>query len=234
MTPSRRRARASVFLQGPRGLRKGPGRRTSSAAAPSWSCSPRRCGLPAGPLQPAQGEASGSTANFLPTGQARPVRWSRGTVARGFLREDKGLLHRPGRRKVFVYGVAHASRHPLPSFSRGQERMVIYCTPCHGRVGDGHGMIVSRGFTQPRPPFHSDRLRTQAYRSLLRRDDPGLRPDVRATRAQVPPEDRWAIAAYVRALQLSQYAPAADVAGGQARASSSQPSPRRPRGATHR
>jgi mono/diheme cytochrome c family protein len=87
---------------------------------------------------------------------------------------------------------------------RGRERFDIYCSPCHSRVGDGEGIVVQRGFPHP-PSYHVDRLReapashfvaviTQGYGVMY------------SYAARVPPADRWAIAAYIRALQLSQHA----------------------------
>jgi mono/diheme cytochrome c family protein len=88
---------------------------------------------------------------------------------------------------------------------RGQQRFQIYCTPCHGMVGDGDGMIPQRGFTRP-PAFHSDRLRgappSYVY-NVITNGVGAMWPY--ATR--VSPDDRWRIAAYLKALQLSQYAP---------------------------
>lgn len=96
---------------------------------------------------------------------------------------------------------------------RGQERFNIFCSPCHGRVGDGGGMIVQRGFRRP-PSYHIDRLRkapvghfydviTHGFGSMYDYAD------------RVAPRDRWAIIAYIRALQLSQDATLADVPPGQ-------------------
>jgi len=92
---------------------------------------------------------------------------------------------------------------------RGQERFNIYCAPCHSRVGDGNGMIVQRGFKHP-PTFHQDRLRNAPighFYDVISHGF-GAMPDYSA---QIHPRDRWAIAVYVRALQLSQDATAADV-----------------------
>lgn len=86
--------------------------------------------------------------------------------------------------------------------ARGHERFDIYCSPCHGLLGNGEGMIVRRGFPHP-PSYHTDRLRqapdkhfydvmTQGYGAMY------------SYAARVPPHDRWAIVAYIRALQLSQ------------------------------
>jgi mono/diheme cytochrome c family protein len=94
----------------------------------------------------------------------------------------------------------------LGLLERGRDRYMIYCLPCHSPVGDGDGMIVRRGFPAP-PSFHQDRLRaapdrhiyeviTQGYGVMLPYAD------------RVEPADRWAIVAFIRALQLSQHAPA--------------------------
>jgi len=87
---------------------------------------------------------------------------------------------------------------------RGQERYDIYCSNCHARTGDGDGMIVQRGYRQP-PTFHSDRLRGVAVGHFFDVMTSGFGA-MPSYALQVSPEDRWAIAAYVRALQLSQYA----------------------------
>jgi mono/diheme cytochrome c family protein len=89
---------------------------------------------------------------------------------------------------------------------RGQDRYNIYCSNCHARTGDGNGMIVQRGYRQP-PTFHSDRLRGAPIGHFfdVMTNGFGAMPSYAL---QVPTEDRWAIAAYIRALQLSQYATA--------------------------
>ncbi len=93
--------------------------------------------------------------------------------------------------------------------TRGQQRFDIFCAPCHGRLGDGNGMIVQRGFKQPFS-FHIERLREAPpgyfYGAIA--NGFGAMPTY-ATR--IPPKDRWAIVAYIRALQLSQNATLADV-----------------------
>jgi hypothetical protein len=95
---------------------------------------------------------------------------------------------------------------------RGQERYNIYCTPCHSRVGNGAGMIVDRGY-RPAGNFHEDRLRNAPLGHFfsVMTNGYGAMPDYAS---QVTPEDRWAIAAYIRALQLSQNAKPGDVASG--------------------
>ena len=98
---------------------------------------------------------------------------------------------------------------------RGEQRFNIYCTPCHDRTGSGNGMIVRRGYRRP-PTYHSDRLRQQpdGYFFDVITNGFGAMPDY-AT--QVQPRDRWAIVAYIRALQLSQQASINDVPAGGAR-----------------
>ena len=88
--------------------------------------------------------------------------------------------------------------------ARGQERYNIYCTPCHSQLGDGNGMIVQRGYKRP-PSFHVQRLKNAPlgwFYDVISNGFGGM-PDYAA---QVKPADRWAIAAYIRALQLSQHA----------------------------
>lgn len=86
--------------------------------------------------------------------------------------------------------------------TRGQERYNIYCSPCHARLGDGNGMIVQRGYKRP-PSFHQDRLRNAPLGHFfdVMSYGFGAMPDYAA---QIHPADRWAIAAYIRALQVSQ------------------------------
>jgi len=92
---------------------------------------------------------------------------------------------------------------------RGRSRYDIYCTPCHGDDGTGGGMIVQRGFTPP-PSFADDRLRAAAPGHFVRVMTTGT-GSMPSYAAQVEPVDRWAIAAYIRALQLSQHATLDDV-----------------------
>lgn len=88
--------------------------------------------------------------------------------------------------------------------ARGQARYNIFCAPCHSRVGDGQGMIVQRGFVQP-SSFHIDRLRDEPvgyYYDVISNGFGAMY----SYDSRIPPEDRWAIVAYIRALQLSQNA----------------------------
>jgi hypothetical protein len=129
-----------------------------------------------------------------------------GTVARGHLHDDE----------LFYTGMENgvvADKFPFPitkaDIERGRQRYNIYCTPCHDYTGNGQGMIVQRGFPPP-PSFHIQRLReapaghfyeviTNGYGVMF------------SYAARVEPADRWRIAAYIRALQLSEHAALADV-----------------------
>ena len=137
------------------------------------------------------------------------------TVARGQLREDS----------YFYTGVVQGAngyreeRNELPFpvtmevLERGQERFNIYCTPCHSRVGNGLGEIVQRGY-KPAANLH-DQVRTAqpiSHYFFVMTHGYGAMPDYSA---QLTPEDRWAVAAYIRALQLSQAATAQDVPSGE-------------------
>ena len=131
-----------------------------------------------------------------------------GTVARGHLHLDE-LLYTGKENGVL------ADKFPFPitraDLERGRERYNIYCTPCHDYTGGGHGMIVQRGFPPP-PSFHIDRLRTAPaghFFDAMTNGDGSMYSY--ATR--VEPEDRWRIAAYIRALQLSHQATIQDVSG---------------------
>jgi mono/diheme cytochrome c family protein len=92
---------------------------------------------------------------------------------------------------------------------RGQERFRIYCTPCHSELGDGQGMVVQRGFPPP-PSYHIDRLRQARVQHFYDTITNG-HGAMYSFAARVAPADRWAIAAYIRALQRSQHASLADV-----------------------
>jgi mono/diheme cytochrome c family protein len=92
---------------------------------------------------------------------------------------------------------------------RGRQRFNIYCTPCHGHLGDGNGMIPQRGFRHP-PTYHQDRLRKVPNGYIFDVITTGFGA-MQDYSAQVSPADRWAIVAYIRALQLSENATAADV-----------------------
>lgn len=116
-----------------------------------------------------------------------------GAVARGALASAATLAERPPMTPALL--------------ERGRERYTIYCAVCHDAAGYGQGVVPSRGFPQP-PSFHVERLRkapTQHFVDVIT-NGYGV---MYAYRDRVQPADRWAIAAYIRALQLSQAAPAA-------------------------
>ena len=110
-------------------------------------------------------------------------------------------------------GGREATKLPFPLdrqvLERGQQRYRIFCTPCHGELGDGQGMIVKRGFTPP-PPFTSERLLNEPLGHFFEVITHG-HGVMYSYAARVPPRDRWAIAAYIRALQLGQHAAASDL-----------------------
>jgi len=132
-----------------------------------------------------------------------------GTVARGHLDDDTLLYTGKGPDGKF------ADLFPFPVtkdvVERGRERFDIYCSPCHDRLGTGDGKIVRRGFRHP-PSYHIDRLRQApaGYLFDVISNGFGAMPDYAA---QVQARDRWAIVAYIRALQLSQNATVNDVPG---------------------
>ena len=132
-----------------------------------------------------------------------------GTVARGTLQEDEAF---------FTGKVGGTAIAELPFavdervLDRGEERYDIYCSPCHDRTGAGRGMVVQRGYRQP-PSFHDERLRVAASGHFfdVMTNVFGAMPDYRA---QITPRDRWAIVAYIRALQLARRASPSDSPGG--------------------
>ncbi|MCR0982928.1 c-type cytochrome [Roseomonas populi] len=127
---------------------------------------------------------NGSAARMLPEG----------AVARGDLERDRIAANPP----------------PITAelLERGRERYAIACVPCHGAAGDGDGMIVRRGFPPP-PSYHTQRLRAVPARYFydVITDGYGV---MYSYAARVQPADRWAIAAYIRALQLSRHATLAE------------------------
>ena len=128
------------------------------------------------------------------------------TVPRGQLREDD--LFYTGK-----VGGQLATEFPMPVtnevMARGQERFNVFCSPCHARTGEGTGMIVQRGFRQP-PSYYEDRLMNApvGYLFDVMTNGFGAMQDYSA---QVPAADRWAIAAYIRALQFSRRGALTDV-----------------------
>ena len=149
-----------------------------------------------------------ASAFFADGSSARPL--VEGTVARGTLQEDEAFFTGKIDKvtvKELPFPVVVAVLYLV------QERFNIYCSPCHGNTGSGNGMVVQRGFPRQPPSFHSDRLRQAdaGYVFDVITNGFGVMSDYRA---QIAPRDRWAIIAYIRALQLSQHAAATDVPGG--------------------
>jgi mono/diheme cytochrome c family protein len=103
-------------------------------------------------------------------------------------------------------GARYANPLPITTalLARGQQRFNIYCAPCHGRSGDGAGMIVQRGFPAP-PSYHTDRLRNAPDSHFYQVISDGY-GTMYPYADRITPHDRWAIVAYIRALQLSQHA----------------------------
>jgi mono/diheme cytochrome c family protein len=128
------------------------------------------------------------------------------TVARGLLREDTHLNEGKVDGKL-------ATTFPMPVtaevMARGQERFNVFCSPCHGRTGSGNGMVVQRGFRAP-PSYHEDRLRNAPVGYFFDVMTNGFGA-LQEYPSQVPVAVRWAIAAYIRALLLTQRATLADV-----------------------
>lgn len=111
--------------------------------------------------------------------------------------------------------------------ARGQERFEAFCTPCHGGLGDGKGMIAQRGFELKRPVgnYHTDRLRRMPighFFDVITNGYGTMYPQG----SRIKPHDRWAIAVYVRALQLSQHAAIGDIDPATASALGAQSTPR--------
>ena len=141
-----------------------------------------------------------SPSDFFRDGRSeRPL--LENTVARGSLENDQLLIAKD------------SNAFPLPVdqalLERGQQRFGIYCSPCHGLQGDGNGMVALRGMKHP-PSYHIDRLREAPNGYFYDVITNGF-GQMYGYAAQVPPRDRWAIVAYLRALQLSRHARASEL-----------------------
>jgi len=148
--------------------------------------------------QPRQNPLSPSP--LFPDGRSeRPL--PENAVARGSLAEDA----------LFVPKDSNAFPLPLTMglLERGRERYGIFCSPCHGLQGDGRGMVAVRGMKHP-PSYHQERLRQEPNGYIYDVVTNGFGA-MYGYSAQIPPRDRWAIIAYLRALQLSRNAPVADL-----------------------
>ncbi len=160
-----------------------------------------------------------ATGFFADGASARPL--VEGTVARGTLQEDQAFFTgKRGNTPVAEMPFA-IDEHVL---ARGEERYTIFCAPCHDATGSGRGMVVQRGYRQP-PSFHDARLRNADAGHFfdVMTSGFGAMPDYRQ---QLTPRDRWAIVAYIRALQLSQNATKAEIPGGDP--ATAQPAPAQP------
>jgi len=159
-------------------------------------------------VQPKQNPLSRSDF-YADQRSARPL--IDGTVARGQLQADQYFY--TGR-----IGSNAGDYMPFPVtkpvLERGRERYDIFCAPCHSRLGDGEGFVPSRGFSRRPPSYHIPRLEKAplGYFFDVMTNGFGVMPDYAS---QIPPDDRWRIVAYIRALQLSQNATVNDVPRGQ-------------------
>jgi mono/diheme cytochrome c family protein len=148
-----------------------------------------------------------SENDFFADGQgARPL--VPGSIARGHERKDDAY-YTGAENGHWVDRLPVALTKKL--LLRGQERFNVYCTPCHGQLGDGNGMIAHRGFTLRRPVgnYHTERLRNMPLGHFYDVITNGYGA-MYSYAARIEPQDRWAIVAYIRALQLSQHANPAD------------------------
>jgi len=137
-----------------------------------------------------------SPSDFFADGRSeRPA--VENTVVRGSVQDDS----------LFVPKESNAFPLPLTAelLQRGEQRYAIFCTPCHGIQGDGLGMVAMRGMKHP-PSYHQERLRNVPNGYLYDVVTNGFGA-MYGYSAQIPPRDRWAIVAYLRALQLSRNAP---------------------------
>ncbi len=211
---STRRADAPGRPGGPRSRR---GRRRTALAglallaalAAAASCGEKQTGQLMGqqpryePLEPSA---------FFPDGRSArdPVP---GTVARGHLELDAHLVRGQAGPAGAGEAGGPATTFPFPVtaavVARGRERFDVFCSPCHGRTGDGDGMVVRRGFLPP-PTLHSEPMRRHPVGHFFQVITEGYGAMPSYAR-QIDPRDRWAIVAYVRALQLSQHARLSDV-----------------------
>lgn len=143
-----------------------------------------------------------------------------GTVARGHLRIDSA-------RYTGKFNGEDIDQFPIPitraDIERGRDRFNIYCTPCHGRLGDGNGMVVLRGYRQA-ASYYSDKLMKAPVGHFfdVMTNGFGAMPSY-ASRVQ--PDDRWRIVAYIRALQLSESAKLTDVPADQRQNLKLEPAP---------
>ena len=133
-----------------------------------------------------------------------------GTIARGMLRSDTPFFF--GRDSLGAYVPAMPVPFTRALAVRGRERYDIFCAVCHGKAGDGQGVVMAGGYGFAPIGYHNDRLRGIEDGYLFEVISDGVRT-MPAYGQQIPVADRWAIVAYVRALQRSQHAGAGDIPG---------------------
>ena len=145
-------------------------------------------------------------SQFFANGQAmqKPIE---GTIAFGHLRED--VIYYTGKDAKGKLIKSSPVTSTLENLKRGQDRFNIYCAPCHGKIGDGQGMVVKRGMF-PAATFHQERLRSIEDGHIYDVISNGIR-NMPSHKSLVSVADRWAIVNYVRALQRSLNASAQDV-----------------------
>ena len=132
-----------------------------------------------------------------------------GTIARGKLKDDKAFYEGINEDSSFVDNIPVDLTKSF--LMRGQKQYEVFCTPCHGQTGDGRGIImVGRYGYVPAPSFHQDRLREVTDGYIYSAIANGIR-NMPSYAHQIEVEDRWAIVAYVRALQQSQYVPEEEI-----------------------
>jgi mono/diheme cytochrome c family protein len=144
-----------------------------------------------------------------------------GTIARGFLRIDEA-------RYTGKLGGEDIDQFPIPiakaDIVRGQARFNIYCTPCHGRIGDGNGMVVLRGFRQA-ASYYSEKLMQAPVGHFFDVVSNGFGA-MPSYASRIMPDDRWRVIAYIRALQLSENSKLTDVPPDQRQNLPVEPAPR--------
>ncbi len=125
-----------------------------------------------------------------------------GTIAVGQLREDTVMHAGVDSAGNFVSTLPEGMTLDAALLDRGESRYNIYCTPCHDKTGSGNGIVRQRGFIPP-PDFQDPRVRAFPVGQIVNAQAVGIRT-MPSYAAQIPAADRWAVAAYVRALQISQ------------------------------
>lgn len=172
------------------------------AASPLWSDGRSSRPPVAGTIAYSEGAIAGTSSGRLRRAAIEPQVPTYPVDGSGGIRADPARLEPP---PVLL--------NPLPTtlatLQRGRGRFDIYCAPCHSEAGDGDGVIVRRGFPRP-PSYHSERLRNapDAHFYAVITNGYGA---MNSYADRVEPQDRWAIVAYIRALQLSQHAALSDV-----------------------